>query len=349
MKRVVRVSFLAAGVLAAMLGFAPAAGAATIDVLPGQSIQAAVNRASPGDTIVVHPGIYQESVVVTKDHLTLHGAGASGAGTVLMPPRTSNRCLHGGAGICVFGQQGAARIDTTVEGFEFKGFGAFGLVGFGARNLTVRHNYAVDNGEYGITCFDCSGLRYLYNKVTGSDEAGFYIGDTPNADATVIGNEAWGNFFGFFLRDSNVGKLEGNKAHDNCMGIALLNTGAPSDVHGWKILDNDANQNTRACPGGGDAPPISGVGIGVLGASHNTVAHNTVWGNHPTGDTVLSGGIVLFDTTKSDHGSTPNGNAIRRNVLYRNKAFDINDDQSGHGNAFVGNKCHSSNPAGLCH
>jgi len=138
MKRVLGASLLVAGVLASMLALAPAASAATIDVLPGQSIQAAINHASPGDTIVVHPGVYHESVVVTKDHLTLHGAGASGAGTVLMPPQQSNRCLHGAAGICVFGDKNGPRVGTTVEGFELKGFGAFGLVGFGAKNLTVQ-------------------------------------------------------------------------------------------------------------------------------------------------------------------------------------------------------------------
>jgi len=349
MKRVVGVSVLVAGVLASMLALSPAASAATIDVLPGQSIQAAINHASPGDTIVVHPGVYHESVVVTKDHLTLHGAGASSAGTVLMPPQQAEGCMHGTAGICVFAPKGAPRIGTTVEGFELKGFQGFGLVGFGARGLTVEHNFAVDNGDYGITCFGCSGLRYLFNQVTGSHEAGYYIGDTSNADATVIGNESWGNYFGFFLRDSNVGRLEGNKAHNNCMGIALLNTAAPNNVHGWTLVDNDVNQNTKACPASDDGPALSGVGIGVLGASDNSIVHNTVWGNHPGGPTLLSAGIALFDTTKTDHGGTPNGNEIRANVLYRNKAFDINDDQSGHGNTITKNKCHTSNPAGLCH
>jgi len=32
-------------------------------------IQDAVNAASPGDTIIVHPGIYTENVDVNKDHL----------------------------------------------------------------------------------------------------------------------------------------------------------------------------------------------------------------------------------------------------------------------------------------
>jgi len=292
--------------------------------------------------------VYHESVVVTVNHLTLQGAGASGAGTVLEPPKSSNRCLHGAAGICVFAAKGP-RIDTTVEGFELNGFPSFGLVGFGARGLTVQHNLAVNNGDYGITCFGCTGLRYLFNKVSGSHEAGFYIGDTSNAAATVIGNESWNNYFGFFLRDSNVGKLEGNKAHNNCMGIALLNTAAPNNVHGWTIVDNNANQNSKACPASDDGPALSGVGIGVLGASNNSIVHNTVWANKPTGPTPVSGGIALLDTTKTDHGSAPNGNEIRANVLYRNQKFDINDDQSGHGNTFSRNKCHTSNPAGLCH
>jgi Right handed beta helix region len=347
MKRVLGVSLLVIGVLATMLGFAPAASASTVDVLPGQSIQAAVNHASPGDTIVVHPGVYHESVVITVDHLTLRGAGASGAGTVIMPPtQQTNRCLHGGSGFCVFGSQSGPRIGTTIEGFEFKGFEAFGVVGFGAKDLTLQHNFAVNTGDYGFTCFGCTGLRYLFNKATGAGEAGFYIGDTANAAATVIGNESWNNKQGFFLRDANVGKLMGNKAYGNCMGIAMLNTGAPNNVHGWTIVDNNMNQNNKACPAA-EGPPLSGIGIGLLGASNNHIVHNTVWGNHPTGPTASSGGIVLFDTS-SFHGSTPNGNEIRSNVLYRNTAFDINDDQSGSGNTFSKNKCHTSNPGGLC-
>jgi parallel beta-helix repeat protein len=347
MKRVLGLSLLVAGLVAAMLGAAPAANAATIDVLPGQSIQAAINHASPGDVIVVHPGVYHESVVVTVNHLTLRGAGASSVGTVMVPPQHSNRCLHGGAGICVFGANNSPRIGTTVEGFEFKGYSSFGLVGFGAKGLTLEHNFAMNTGDYGMTCFGCTGLRYLFNKATGAGEAGFYIGDTANAAATVVGNESWNNLFGFFMRDSNNGRLEGNKAHGNCMGFALLDTPSPNNTHGWTLVDNNANQNNKACPGG-EGPPISGVGIGILSASNNHILHNTVWGNHPTGPTASSGGIVLFDANQG-HGSTPNGNEIRANVLYRNQQFDINDDQSGHGNTFSKNKCHSSNPAGLCH
>src|SRR3954470_8324557 len=43
---------------------------------PGESIQAAVDRAHSGDTIVVRPGTYRQNVVVAKDGIKLVGFGA---------------------------------------------------------------------------------------------------------------------------------------------------------------------------------------------------------------------------------------------------------------------------------
>lgn len=48
----------------------------TIVVRPGQSIQAAVNRANPGDTILIKPGVYHQSVQIRTDDITLRGSGA---------------------------------------------------------------------------------------------------------------------------------------------------------------------------------------------------------------------------------------------------------------------------------
>ena len=47
------------------------------------SIQAAVNAASPGDTIFICAGTYDEQVVVTKNNLTIRGAGVGA--TVIRP------------------------------------------------------------------------------------------------------------------------------------------------------------------------------------------------------------------------------------------------------------------------
>lgn len=63
----------AAGLLIG-LGTAPPAHAATVRVVhPGQSIQQAVDGARPGDTILVLPGTYHESVLLTASDVTLRG------------------------------------------------------------------------------------------------------------------------------------------------------------------------------------------------------------------------------------------------------------------------------------
>ena len=48
--------------------------AVTIDVPPGQSIQAAINRANPGDTVLVQSGVYRESLNITRP-IILEGKG----------------------------------------------------------------------------------------------------------------------------------------------------------------------------------------------------------------------------------------------------------------------------------
>ena len=45
---------------------------AEIHVYPGESIQAAINAAAPGDTIIIHEGTYNEKLVVDKS-LTIEG------------------------------------------------------------------------------------------------------------------------------------------------------------------------------------------------------------------------------------------------------------------------------------
>ena len=67
---------LALGVAALAAIFAPTTASAK-NIKVTTTIQAAVNAASPGDTVVVPPGTYYEGVLVTTSGLTIKGSNAA--------------------------------------------------------------------------------------------------------------------------------------------------------------------------------------------------------------------------------------------------------------------------------
>jgi parallel beta-helix repeat protein len=355
--RSVRLALLIAAVVASTVAFAGPAQAragTTFDVFPGDSIQTAINAASPGDTIVVHPGVYHESLLIKKDDITLSGSGASAKGTVLESSKSpTKRCMKGGSGICVFASKSGGPVSgVRVSGFLVRGFHAFGLVGFGVQNTWVTHNAFVDNGEYGASTFASTGTHLLYNTASGSGEAGFYLGDTPKGNFAVRGNEAFGNTQGIFLRDSAYGNVVDNDVHGNCIGIIVLDTGAPTTAGHYTIHDNQVHQNDKFCPAqGGEegAPALSGIGIAIVGGADNKVYANKVWANKPShSGTFMPGGIVLVSSKHLAGGAVETGNKVTANQAYHNHEVDIAWDRKGH-NTFKKNKCDFSDPGGLCH
>ena len=329
--------------------FAATAGAATIHVHPGESIQAAVRGADPGDEIAVRAGVYRESVAIKTNHLSLRGAGDRNRGTVIKPG-DDNRCGGGTTGICIAEHRTSSggRVptrDIQVTGFLIRGFRASGAAAFGARDVLFRNNTFVRNHEYGVASFGSRRTSLFRNIAKGAEEAGFYIGDSAHSGAVLRGNKARRNHqFGFFFRDASHGLARHNLAVQNCIGMILFNTGAPGNVRHWRVSDNRVLRNNRRCPGN---PPTSGIGIALVGARANVVRHNSVKGNRPTGSAFFPGGIVLFSS--APFGGTDSAhNRIVRNRAFRNRPNDIFWDGNGEGNSFVHNRCGSSQPNGLC-
>jgi parallel beta-helix repeat protein len=341
--------------VAALAGAVSAPAAArTINVFDGESIQAAVKRSEAGDTIVVHPGTYHQSVQIKKNGLTLEGASAAKDGTVIKPSRSTRRCDGGVDGICVLAHKtnGGKRVrtrGTEISGFLIRGFRGSGFFAVGAKNTVIRHNAFINNDEYGGFALVSKRTKFLHNRANRSGEAGIYVGDSPNARAVLRGNRARRNGdFGFFLRDAAHGVAINNQVARNCLGIGLVNTGAPGGVHDWKVRGNEVLKNQANCPGGGGEPAISGTGIGLIGARGNVVRNNTVVGNRPADPAAIApGGIVLISS--APFGGTPAANnKIRRNWAFRNRPGDIVWDGDGQGNRFFRNRCDTSQPGGLC-
>ncbi|MGH3386820.1 MAG: right-handed parallel beta-helix repeat-containing protein [Nocardioidaceae bacterium] len=334
--------------VAAWMG--PAAADDTIVVEPGpNAIQQAVDAADPGDTIKIRPGTYEESVLVTKS-LTIRGTDD----VLIRPPATppANAC-EGVAGFCVFGEFDAAGNvtkqvdDVRISRLDISGFPAFGVIAVGADDHKVSQVRADDNGEYGLGAFDSEDVTYTHNEASGNAEAGFYMGDSPDSENVVEDNVATDNGFGIFLRDSTDIKAEDNEVSHNCIGILALDTGAPTVAGDYRLRDNEVTENDRACAPNEEAPPLSGLGILLLGTQDVKVEDNKVLRNVPSGETIASAGIAVLSGALAG-GADPEGNEVEDNKVLRNEEFDLLWDGSGTDNDFDDNRCETSSPDGLC-
>lgn len=72
------------GVLLTLFAITQAGAIENIYVSPGESIQAAVDKASPGDTIFVRPGTYNENVQILQETLTLTAESKNPADTIIV-------------------------------------------------------------------------------------------------------------------------------------------------------------------------------------------------------------------------------------------------------------------------
>ena len=357
--RVHRVLAAALLATAGMLAVAPAtSGADDFDVHPGESIQRAIKAAEPGASVHVAPGTYRANLNIKKP-ITLWAEGVT-----IVPkdvPRKSpcSQTSDEGTvvtGICIHGVLDAEGnvitpvADVRLRGITVQGFSGDGVFALGTDHLDVDDATFADNGGYGIFAFHSSQVHYADTVSHGNGDAGFYVGESPGADVRIHDNVAYDNRAeGLLFRDSIGGKIVDNEFYGNCVGLFLLDTGAPGSDGDVTVRDNKVHDNSKACPGEADEgiPPLSGIGIGVLGAHDARVDDNHIDANTPGGPSGLpTGGIVVVDTTGFG-GTTPMNNSFEDNDLSGNDP-DVFWDGTGTGNRFDGNDCSTSVPPGLC-
>jgi len=325
-------------------------------VQPGDSIQAAVDAASPGDTIMVKAGTYRESVRIQTDGLTLRTEG----NVTLKPLKYGDgQCYLPGhvAGFCVVpadfdpsvGSYTRRVRDVTLIDFRIVGFDD-GVFGFGTENLKVSQVVAIDNIDYGVASFDGIGTRFTRNATSGSRDAGIYVGDSVDANAVVTNNRSWNNALGILVRHSHKVVVSHNEVWGNCLGVFLLSDIEAGGSGHITVQHNRVSANNNVCPEfEGFLPDLGGGGIVLAGSQHDIIFGNIVTDNR--GNTLFSGGIVLITNTLANPDGSfdvSKDNLVAWNRLNGNEPADIVTDAASTPNVFVRNRCDTSIPDGLC-
>lgn len=338
-------------------------------VRPGESIQEAVDAAHPGDTVVVLPGTYRESVLITTPNLTLRGTGertvlapqaaesapaptTAGAPAAAKGPRAANACAAGGNGICVVGTEknpvdGVRIRALTVSGFTKNGVWASRTDGLSVRRVTAR-----DNGTWGIAQERSTRADFRHNTATGNGDAGIFVansvseegGATDTGGTAIADNAVSGNRIGVTVRRVRNLTVDDNTITGNCSGIFVVGDESKPAAGAMTISGNRIVKNNKSCAATPRLSAIQGSGIVLTGSESTVVRSNVIQDN--VGSTDFSGGILLI---KSFVGALNTDNTVSENLVSGNSPADLaNRDTSGTGNTFVGNTCATSVPAGMC-
>ncbi len=276
-------------------------GAAVRDVQAGESIQAAIDVALPGDTIRVAQGVFSESLVITKS-LTLEG-GYTDFGTGARIPRTSVIIPPTGRGLYIYGPD----LQVTVDGFEVTQ-ATNRAVQIDVDNdsaVTLNDNFIHDNGGTGIYAEAeyRSALHITHNDVmtnvlpstSNSDYGGIYAyvylsGTLTLTDNDIIGNRSFYDYGGGYLEIESFGR--------------------------FTIEDNQILSNSTHVDGSTSWPyrDYGGLYFGAYSNSHGTFDRNRINGNYADDD--YGGGEIELERNSS---STFYDNEFRGNrANYRN-------------------------------
>jgi cytochrome c peroxidase len=284
------------------------AGGLTIEVRPGESIQDAVGRAGRGGTVILHPGVYHQDVLVIHHDFTLRGRSGG------------ERAILDGRGkladaVVALGDR------FTIEEIDIRGFQGNGVVVHGARQAAFRGLTISDPGLYGVYPVGCEGVLVERCRVSGARDAGIYVGQSR--DIVVRGNEVFQNVAGIEIENSVNALVEENLVHGNTGGILVfLLPFNPSKVaEAAKVVRNRVLENNTpnfAEPGAIVGNVLQGTGILILGADRTEVTGNEVRGNGSYGIAVTSLLSLYPPEVPLDVEPFADGNWIHSNRLEGN-------------------------------
>ena len=278
-------------------------------VEPGQHIQDAIDMAFPGDTVLVKPGVYHETLALDVSQLTLIGMKTD-----------STRAVLDGEGVLSDGMVGSGS-DLIIEGFEVRNYTANGLMIDLATNITFRDLHVENTGLYGVYPVEVIGVVVEGTTVIGARDAGIYVGQSK--DIIVRGNKVHGNVTGIEIENSVNAIVDDNDVYNNAGGVLVfLLPNNPSKLSKGCVVQNNRIYNNNhvnfADPNAIVSTVPSGTGIMILAADDVRVTQNEIVNNKSVGIAVISLETLFGKDKEFDVDPLPENNWIYANQIESN-------------------------------
>jgi len=290
------------------------AQAAEHEVMPGQSISEAIDRAKAGDTVVVARGVYPEHLVITKP---LHLKGLN------------RPTLDGG------NMGDVVRIkspDVTIEGFIISNSGAdltaqnAGIYLEPGSDRAIVHNNTINYTLFGLWIEKVKDIQVIANNITGkrdlaSAQRGNGIQLYNSRGAKIINNHVSFTRDGIYVDVSDHALFQGNRLHHLRYGSHYMN----SNFNVWENNDSYLNRG----------------GLALMEVRNQTVRNNRAWGNSDHGimlrtivDSVVEHNVVAgngrgFFIYDAEYNTLHNNLIIANRVGVHLWAGSIHNDVEG--------------------
>jgi len=242
---------------------------AELHVGPDQSyktIQAAVDAAAPGVTVVVHDGTYVENIKVDKNITIQSKNGAT---------RTTVQAANPDSDVFKVTADG-----VTISGFTVQGASGTGKAGIGLENAgkCIITNNSISDCDYGILALNSSSGIMSGNTVSGNNTG---VGVAASTSVLIGDNTMSGNDVGIEVTESSSGnKIFNSKIYNN--GNAIRIEGTNNEITG-----NEVDNNTGA----------AGSAIHLTGSASGNYAHfNRITANSSQTD----GSLAVYNENSAE-------------------------------------------------
>lgn len=344
-----------------LVGPATAAAAPGRRIVVSTTIQAAVNSARPGDTVVVPPGTYVESVLINTSGITIEGSHRA-----IIDAGGATNAIAVGTGAITPGPDGfpvcppPTLRNVTVRGLTVHNATRNGIQLRGVDGFRITGGIYTGNDEYGIFPI-CSRRGVIEgNRVDGSNDTGIYVGEDDLV--SIVGNQVFDNTAGIEIENSTRIVARGNVVTANTVGIfVFVFPGRPFPITDDVVVEGNvvsANNRPNPEPPGTNALSLvpSGTGILNVAADHVVIRRNVVTDNNTAGVGIVASPLAGLDPRVEPN---PDNNRVVDNVIVNNGSLpdvarnggrpgaDIVYDGSGVGNCFARNQFGRDFPPGI--